>query len=160
MYISRIHVLLCNRVYVCLLCSYIIKSCWQRGFLGLYLSICPYRRSLQVGPPDVLTSSVILSIMCLSYMRDGRYVAGKPLFSWVVLPEFVQSSSQRSCQVFTKRFDKVQMVQLYNITDDFHRADNQSIAAHAFPMPMLTPLSVEEILIPRYVKWSTNFKVL
>ena len=36
--------------------------------------------------------------------------------------------------------------------------DNLSITVHAFPMSMLTWLSVEEILLPRYLNLSTNFR--
>ena len=38
--------------------------------------------------------------------------------------------------------------------------DNLSIADHAFPMGILTALSVDKILLPRYVNESTNFKAL
>ena len=37
--------------------------------------------------------------------------------------------------------------------------DKLSIAVHALPMHMLTLLSVDEILLPRYMNWSTNFRV-
>ena len=43
---------------------------------------------------------------------------------------------------------------------DFHMINNLSIAIHAFPMYILTLLSVDEILLPRYVNWSINFKDL
>ena len=36
----------------------------------------------------------------------------------------------------------------------------QLIAVHAFSMCMLTSLSVDEILLPRYVNWFTNFRGL
>ena len=35
---------------------------------------------------------------------------------------------------------------------------NLSIVVHAFPMHMMTLLSVDEILLPRYVNCSTNFR--
>ena len=38
--------------------------------------------------------------------------------------------------------------------------DNLSIAVHAFPMHMLTSLSVDEILLLRCVNRSTNFRGL
>ena len=66
------------------------------------------------------------------------------------------------------------MVQSYNSSDtvipwnnkrfvlsersDCHMVDNLSMAVHAIPMGMLTSLSVDEILLPSYVKWSTNFR--
>ena len=34
--------------------------------------------------------------------------------------------------------------------------DNLLVAAHAFPMCMVTLFSVDEILLPRYSNWSTN----
>ena len=39
-----------------------------------------------------------------------------------------------------------------------HMVFNLNIAVHVFPMGMLTSVSVDEILLPRYVKWSTNFR--
>ena len=41
---------------------------------------------------------------------------------------------------------------------DFHMIDNLSIAVHAFVWCILTSLSVNEILLPRYVNWSTSFR--
>ena len=38
--------------------------------------------------------------------------------------------------------------------------DNLSIGVHAFALHMLTSFSVDEILLPRYVNWSINFKGL
>ena len=38
--------------------------------------------------------------------------------------------------------------------------DKLSIAVHAFAMSMLTLLSVDEILLPKYVNFSTDFKGL
>ena len=64
-------------------------------------------------------------------------------------------------------------MQLYNSTDtatawknsrfilseksDFHIVDNLSIAIHCLPMCMLTSLSVDEILLTRYINWLTDF---
>ena len=64
---------------------------------------------------------------------------------------------------FSKRFIKLQVVQLYNSTEtdmaqknfplskrsDFHVVVNLSIAVYALPMCMLTTVSVDEILLPR-----------
>ena len=41
---------------------------------------------------------------------------------------------------------------------DFHMLDNSSIAVHTFAIRMLTSLSVDETLLPRYVNLSTNFR--
>ena len=43
---------------------------------------------------------------------------------------------------------------------DFHLVFNLSRVVHAFPRHMLTLLSVEEILLTKYVNWSTNFRNL
>ena len=43
---------------------------------------------------------------------------------------------------------------------DFHMIDNLSIAINAFTMRILTSLSGDEILLPRCVNWSTNFRWL
>ena len=40
---------------------------------------------------------------------------------------------------------------------DFLLVVNQSIAVHAFPMCMLTSLSGDEMLLPKYMNWSINF---
>ena len=75
---------------------------------------------------------------------------------------------------FSDPFIKVKRVKLFNSTDtatknsrfilperlEFHLVDNLSIAVYAFPMHMLTMLSVDDILLPRYVKWSRNFRGL
>ena len=54
---------------------------------------------------------------------------------------------KHSCFILSKRLD------LYMI-------DKQSIAVYAFPMRTLTSLSEDKILLPRYVSWSINFRVL
>ena len=84
------------------------------------------------------------------------------------------------CSFLSKCFIKIQVMQLYNSTDnsrdmtaawknsyfllskrlDFYMVDNLLIAVHAFSMHMLTSLSFDEILLPRYLKWSTNFRDL
>ena len=43
---------------------------------------------------------------------------------------------------------------------DFHIIDNLSIVVHAFTNCMLTSLSVDEILLPRLMSFSTNFALL
>ena len=75
---------------------------------------------------------------------------------------------------FSMFFVSVQVVHSYSSTDmatdwkkfcfilsersDFHMIDNLSKAVHAFAMHNLTLISVDEILLPRYVNWSTNFR--
>ena len=41
---------------------------------------------------------------------------------------------------------------------DFSMIDNLSIPVHALPMCLLTSLSVDEILLPKYVNWFINFR--
>ena len=43
---------------------------------------------------------------------------------------------------------------------DFYPITNLSIAFHAFTWCMLTSLSVDEMLLPRYMNWSTYFRDL
>ena len=43
---------------------------------------------------------------------------------------------------------------------DFHMIINRSIAVHTFAKHMLMLFSVDEILLPRYVNLSTNFRGL
>ena len=45
-------------------------------------------------------------------------------------------------------------------TSDFHKIENILIAAHTFYMRLLTSFSVDEILLPKKVKWSTNVRGL
>ena len=58
-------------------------------------------------------------------------------------------------------------LQLGRIPILFHQRDqisirllNQSIAVHILLMNISTLLSVDEILLPRYMNWSTNFRDL
>ena len=46
------------------------------------------------------------------------------------------------------------------ILSDFHMVDNLLIMVHVLPMRMLTSLSVDEILLPRYMNRFTNFRDL
>ena len=43
---------------------------------------------------------------------------------------------------------------------EFDMINNLSIGLHAFARHMLTPLSVNEMLLPRYMNWSTNSRGL
>ena len=74
---------------------------------------------------------------------------------------------------FSRRFVSVYTVHRYSCIDtatakkkshfilsdrsDFHIIDNLPIAAHAFARRILTTLSVDETLLPKYVNLSTNF---
>ena len=45
-------------------------------------------------------------------------------------------------------------------TSDFYLVDNQPIVVHPSSMRMLTSLSLDEIILPKYVKILTNFRAL
>ena len=95
-----------------------------------------------------------------------------------VLPRVVQNSTQDPCVVSIKFFFsrisvKFQVVEPYRRTDtatpwknspfilsmklDFHVVGNFAIVDHALSMSMLTLFSVNEIFLPRYMNWFTNF---
>ena len=77
-----------------------------------------------------------------------------------------------SSSFFSRRFLWIQVVYPYNSADRaslwknacfilserpyIHRVVNLSIAIYAFYLRILTSLVVGEILLPRYLKWSTN----
>ena len=77
---------------------------------------------------------------------------------------------------FSKLFIKVLVVSLCNSTDtatawekscfissersDLHLIDSASIAVHTFPTHILTSLSIDEMLLTKYVNSSTNFRDL
>ena len=98
------------------------------------------------------------------------------LFCGVVLPGFVQNSSKHSCVAFSQCVLLASMWCIHTIVltqpqlgrnhlillarSDFYMVDNLSIAVHAFIKCMLTTLLVDEILLPRYVNLSTNFRGL
>ena len=81
-----------------------------------------------------------------------------------------------SSSFFSKSFVRVRLVYLCSSTDtatpnkksrfiwpkrsDFRMIDSLSITVHAFPMHILTSLSVDEMWLPRYVTRSTNFRDL
>ena len=56
-------------------------------------------------------------------------------------------ASKKSCFILSDR-------------SDFHMIDNQSIVVYIFAQYMLTSLSIDKILLPRYVNLSTNFRGL
>ena len=99
------------------------------------------------------------------------------LFCGMLLSGFVQNSTHHACVVPAQLFlcfGDVQKVQPYSnmapawknsnliLSEriDFHMVDNLLIAVHVFSMHMLTLLSVDEILLPKYVNCSTNLRGL
>ena len=81
-----------------------------------------------------------------------------------------------SSSFFPRGFVSVHMVQPCNSTDsttawknscfilsersDFLAIVNISVVVHTLPMSMLTLFSIDEILLPRYMNCSTNFRSL
>ena len=123
--------------------------------------------------PGVLSVSFILIWWFARWEVSGRTVA----VLWGTTSKICskeQAASLCISNFFSKQFIRVQGVQLYNSTDmattwknsclfyqqsDFHMAVNLSIVVDALPMQMVTLFSVDEILLPRYMNWSTNFRV-
>ena len=64
---------------------------------------------------------------------------------------------QLPSSLFSRRFVRVQVVQPYSSTD---MTTAWFVADHAFPIRVLTSLSVDEILLPRYVNCSTVLRNL
>ena len=152
-----------------------IGLCWL-AIISMFICRSPLEN---VTWGFVRISTSVPSVSCSSYLDtlwDGGKVVVQLLFYEVLLLEFVQNSTQFPCRFVLKRFIKVLMVQPCNSTVtarawknsrfisserlDFHMVDNLSIAVHAFPMRMLTSLSVDEILEPMYVKSSTDYSAL
>ena len=105
---------------------------------------------------------------CLSYLDDlwnRRFVAIQLLFVECCFQDLFKIA----------RFGSAQVVHQYSCTDttqiwkrpsfilserSFHINNSMSIAAHTFSRCMLTSLSVDEILLPRYQNWAANFRDL
>ena len=49
---------------------------------------------------------------------------------------------------------------ILSVRSDFHMIIYLLITVHTFSMCMLTSFSVNEILLPRYTKWTANFRGL
>ena len=49
---------------------------------------------------------------------------------------------------------------IFSVRSDYQMIDNQSTAFHALARHMLTLPSVDEIFLPMYMNWSTNFRGL
>ena len=100
---------------------------------------------------------------------DGKQVAVQVLFCGVRLPGFIWNSTKKSWVI-----TNLQLVQPYSSTitvtswknscfilperSDCDMIDNLLMAVHTFPMCMLTLLFVDEMMLPKYVNWSTNFR--
>ena len=49
---------------------------------------------------------------------------------------------------------------LFYRKSDLHMIENKSIEEYGFPMRIIASISVDEILLPRYLNWSFNFRGL
>ena len=101
----------------------------------------------------VLPSPAVSHMSC-SYYLDGfkdRIWIVVQLFRGLLLTGFVQ----RPCDTNTSW--KKSCFILSDITD-FHMIDSLSIGVSTFVRRMLTLLSADEILLPRYMNLSTNFR--
>ena len=121
---------------------------------------------------------------CLSHLNglwDERQVAVPLLFWRIVCPgHTIQDSTQYFCVVpssfFSISFVSVHVVHPWSSMDTvialkkscfillygpyFNMTNNFSITFHAFARHMLTSLLVDEMLLPKYVNWSTNLRGL
>ena len=100
------------------------------------------------------------------------------LFCTLLLPGFVENSSEYSCEVSIQLFFpsvslKGQVVRAYSSTDkaivyknsrfilsersDIHMIVKLLIAVHALIMYMIVSLSIDETELTMYINWATNF---
>ena len=98
------------------------------------------------------------------------------LFCGMLLQGFAKYNSYQSCAIAVKLFLYTFSQHPYSSMDttaawkklhfilsdksDFHVTDNLSIAVHTFASHILMSFSVDETLLPRYVKLSTSFREL
>ena len=111
-------------------------------------------------------------LICFGWF--GRWEVSSRKAAVLLGTAFRICSKQHSCVVpnllfFSRRFVKSkgcihsvaltrQLNSIFFLSErwDVYIVNNFSIAVYAFPVHMLTWLSVDKILISRYVKWSTN----
>ena len=130
----------------------------------------------------VLTSPTMLNMSYWSwivYEMGGKWLYNC-CFVWCCFQDLFKTACSIPLQFpfcfFSESLTKVQVMPPYSSTDVAtagknscftlsvrsysYIVNNLSIAVHAFPVHKLTSLSVDEILLPRYVNWSTYFKGL
>ena len=110
---------------------------------------------------------------CSSYLDDfwdGREVTVQLLFRRVLLPGFVQFPSRFCLCVLSPSMWSIRSVVLTRALlgrnwrfissdrSDFHMINSLSTSVNAFARRILTSLSEDEILLPRYVSLSTRFR--
>ena len=130
------------------------------------------RRPTEWILPPPLSLSLSPCLMAIALSKSSRRHPGLGFAQLLLFLLYLHAASLGSAHIHFSRSVSL-MVQLYSCTDtvsvlknscfvlsersDFHMVDNLSIAFHALLMCMLTSLSVDEILLPRYVNWSNNF---
>ena len=126
----------------------------------------------------IFASPAMSHMSYLSYLNglwDGKQVAIQLPFYWVlfsgllntahrILVSFTSSSSLYILLVSMLCMDTaITWRNLFFFSSDwldFFMINSQSVAFHVYAKCMLTPLSVDEILLLRYVNWSPNFRGL
>ena len=136
-------------------------------YLSAHIGVSISRKLL-----ENVTSEFFPSIYCLSYLDSKMGVRGHivllSVVSWICSVQHIASLSifhqLSSLSIsFKSKWCSPTVVLIWlhlSVLSDFHMVNNQSIAVHAFPMHILTSLSVDEILVPRYINWSTYFRGL
>ena len=117
------------------------------------MSMC--RSSLEnVTYEFVFTSS---SVPSSSFLDGVCEVGGK----WSFSPNVSSESKWCNHRVVLTRL-QLGRIPFFILSEksDFYVVDNLSIVVYALPMLILTLLSVDEILLPMYMNWSTNFRGL
>ena len=128
-----------------------------------------------------LSSDQHVLFVLLGWFVKWEYVAVELLFCKLMLPGYVQkcyvqflSSFRLSfspCVSFESRWPIHSVVPtqlllgkkprlILSERSDFHLIENLLITFLAFPIHMLRSFSVDDILLPTYMNWSTNFKSL
>ena len=113
------------------------------------------------------------------FILSGWFVRWEAAVLWGTASRICSNSTQYPCLTLIKHFSmsaSLKVVQLYNSIDmatasknsyfisserlNFFKVDNLWIVIYAFSMHMLISLSIDEISLPRYMKWSSNFRGL
>ena len=147
-----------------------ISLCW---LANTRVSVCGSSQK-NFANEFFLASSAVPNISCLSYLDglwDARQVAIQLLFSEVLLPGICSKQYAASLCSFYLTFSPSFSLKSKWCTDITSAWKNShfreitfpydlAIVVYAFLMQMLTLLSLDEILLPSYVKYSTNFRGL
>ena len=119
----------------------------SRTLCSSYLNSLRWKVSGRTGAILWGVASRICSRQCTAFMSTSNYGYSCFVSLHVVHP---YSSMDTATALRKTRF-------MLSDRLDFHIIESLSIAFHAFTKRMLTSLSVDERLLPRYMNWSTNF---